>query len=481
MEFVDKANFSQIKKLNRNDLIIFLIPVIIFSVYLAIFNPGIATIDSFNQLHQIASGHFTNWHPFFHTFIEMLCLKVYPSTISIAVLQILVFSTMWTVICRYVRKDNESSELFRIQIVFTAIMCLIPINALYSVTLWKDVLFSYLMMFLCFLAMVMIDKNGDVDYKFIIVISIVMAVIAEIRGNGMYVVAIALCVYAVYLFLKRNRKMSMLLVILTVASILLISSLNIAYEVEDNEKDAVMAKVIHMLADYDLNLEMEDADRAKIHELIQADKVKDYYMPTGTDPTLAIADLHHYKDNKGTYIGLAIKYSLKDPLHCMEYLLGSSPMVWNIVRDHWVGRPYYLDGNHDRLQSDFNSYYGKHNYTPTTPYENLSYANWGTPAFDTLNLMALGIEGSPLDTVFNSPALNMYLSIAILIVMHVMFNAPREIYLMYVPNLLNIIMIFVSTPIQDYRYLYANLLVCYLLIMVLIGLRHAHRSELESD
>jgi hypothetical protein len=185
MEFVDKANFSQIKKLNRNDLIIFLIPVIIFSVYLAIFNPGIATIDSFNQLHQIASGHFTNWHPFFHTFIEMLCLKVYPSTISIAVLQILVFSTMWTVICRYVRKDNESSELFRIQIAFTAIMCLIPINALYSVTLWKDVLFSYLMMFLCFLALVMIDKNGDVDYKFIIVISIVMAVIAEIRGNGM--------------------------------------------------------------------------------------------------------------------------------------------------------------------------------------------------------------------------------------------------------------------------------------------------------
>ena len=45
---------------------------------------------------------------------------------------------------------------------------MIPINALYSITLWKDVLFSYCLMFLCFLAMVMINKKGNVNYKFII-------------------------------------------------------------------------------------------------------------------------------------------------------------------------------------------------------------------------------------------------------------------------------------------------------------------------
>ena len=237
-----------------------------------------------------------------------------------------------------------------------------------------------------------------------------------------------------------------------------------------------MAKVIHMLADYDLNLEMEDSDRQKINELLQKDKVSDYYMPTGTDPILAIADLHHYQDNKQTYIGLAIKYSLKNPLHCLEYLFGSSPMVWNIVRDHWIGRPYYLDGNHDRLQYDFNLYYDKHNYTPTTPYENLSYANWGTPAFECLNMLSLGIEGCILDTLFNNPALYMYLSIILLIVMHVMTRS-KAIYLVYVPNMLNILMIFVSTPIQDYRYLYANLLVFYMLVIVLIGLRQRFKEN----
>lgn len=169
---------GKIRKLNYDDLKIFLIPIIIFSIYLAVFNPGTATIDTFNQFHQIASGHFTNWHPFFHTFIEMLCLKVYPSPVSICIMQILVFSTMWTVICKYNRDDGKS---LKYQLIATLIICIIPINAIYSITLWKDILFSYFMMFLCFLAKVMIDRQGKVDWRFIVLISLIMAFIAELR------------------------------------------------------------------------------------------------------------------------------------------------------------------------------------------------------------------------------------------------------------------------------------------------------------
>lgn len=468
MQFKDMGLAENVRKLDRQDLIIFLIPLIIFSAYLWVFYPGIATIDTFNQLHQIASGKFTTWHPFFHTFIEMLCLKIYPGTASICILQILIFSTMWMVICRHYRDGN--ARTFRLQAAFTLLICLIPINALYSVTLWKDVLFSYFLMFLCFLAMVMIERNGDVDWRFILLLSIVMAFVSQLRGNGRFVIAAVLVVYFAYLFIKKNRKMAALLVILSVTFILLISSLNIAYDVSDNEKDAFMTKMSHMLADYDLNLDMEASDRNTIHEIIDADKEADYYTPTGNDPILAITDFSRFDEMKSSFVEIAVKYSIRNPLHCLEYLFGSSPMVWNIVRDHWIGRPYYLNGEQDRLQSDFNSYYGSHGYEPTTPYENLSYANWGTPAFNTLNLMALGIEGCLLDTIFNNPALYMYISIAILILLQIATKS-REVWLMYLPNFLNIVIIFLSTPIQDYRYLYANLLVCYLLVIILIAKR----------
>lgn len=469
---------ANIKKLNYRDLAIFLTPIIIFSVYLAVFNPCIATYDSFNQLYQIASGSFTNWHPFFHTFINMICLSIYPSTISICILQILTFSIMWMVICKYNRDDcNGTVKNFRLQLVFSIIICMIPINAMYSITLWKDILFSYFMMFLCFLAKVMIDRQGKVDLKFILLLSVIMAFVAELRGNGLYVIIIAMVIYTVYIFMKKNRKMAIALPILTVTFILLIASLNIAYDVADNEKDALATKVAHMLADYDLNLEMDDADRNQIHELINKDKVKESYKPTKSDPIFAITDYDEYDKNRETYIGLAVKYSMNNPLHCLQYLFGSSPMVWDITKDgDWMGRPYYMSGDHDRLQSDFRGFYVNHNKTPTEPYENLSYANWGTPVFDFFNLLSLSIEGSIFDTLLNSPALYMYLSIILMIVIHIAVRS-KEIYLMYIPNLLNILAIFFSTPIQDYRYLYPNLLVCYVLIIILIHLRYGSSDE----
>ena len=147
------------QNLNYNDLIIFLIPFTVFLIYLYVFNPGILTIDSYSQIHQVATGRFINVHPFFHTFIEMLCLKVYPNTISIALLQIFVFSIMWMIICSYFRHDDYSNKItinkqFIFQVFFTLFISLIPLNAMFSITLWKDILFSYFLMFFCFLNLV---------------------------------------------------------------------------------------------------------------------------------------------------------------------------------------------------------------------------------------------------------------------------------------------------------------------------------------
>ena len=230
---------------------------------------------------------------------------------------------MWTIICKYNRDDDiEMDNTFKMQVIFSVIICIIPINGLYSITLWKDILFSYFLMFLCFLIKVMIDKQGNINYKFIILLSLIMSFVAQLRGNGMYVALIAMIIYSIYLFMKKNAKMAILLVIMTITFILLISSLNIAFDVEDNEKDAFMTKLAHMLAEYDLNLEMDASDRYKIHELIKEDEVKDHYKPTGSDPILQITNSENFEKYKYTYIEIALKYSLKNPIHCLQYLFG---------------------------------------------------------------------------------------------------------------------------------------------------------------
>ena len=72
-----------------------------------------------------------------------------------------------------------------------------------------------------------------------------------------------------------------------------------------------------------------------------------------------------------------------------------------------------------------------------------------------------------LDTLFDSPAFYMYLSFIILGLLFIITRC-KEIFLIYLPCLLNIITIIASTPYQGNRYLYPNLLVFYLFVMILI-------------
>ena len=472
--------FSRFKRLNYKDLIIFLIPVIIFSFYLYVYNPGIMTFDSFNQVHQIASGRYTNWHPFFHTFIEMILYKIYSSPISVGIFQILTFSIIWMVICKYFRNNDESINLtdiksdreFIIQSIITLIICLIPINAIYSITLWKDVLFSYALLFLCFLIKVLIDKKCKVSIKFIVLMGFVMACVAQLRLNGIYVIVPLLIILAYYLYRHdKTEKFFVKLPVIAIIFILLIASLNAVYNVEDNAKDATLAKTTHMLANYDLYHKLDAKDSAKFHELINEKTVKDRYNTFFTDPVRNAANESVFEANKGEYISMAVKYSLQDPIHFIKYMLSSSELTWDITRDsYWQGKPYYIEKNGPLLESSRNNYFKSYHTTPVADYENVSSVNEGTGLFNLLNSFVYNARTNiVMDTLFESPALYMFLSILAMAGIYYLTKS-KNIILVYLPNLFNILVVFVSIPTQDNRYLYPNLLVFYLLVIILVGI-----------
>lgn len=475
MDSSDKI--SAFKKSNLlKDIIIFLIPVAIFLYYLHVYNPGILTVDSYGQLHQIATKQYTNWHPFFHTFIEKVCIKIFPSPISVCVLQILTFSTMWTIICRFNRNENTGfDKQFILQIIITLAISLIPINAIYSITLWKDILFSYFMMFLCFLIYRLWVRKGKVSIGFAVVLSIVMAFVAQLRPNGIFIILIMLIIAAVYLYRNnKDQKLYILIPALTIILILMIASLNVAFDVEDNQKDAVFTKVTHMLADYDLHLDISKEDRTMIHHLIDEKAIKERYQPTYSDPIWGGANEQAFDHNRAAYIGMAFKYSIANPGHFIEYLLESSPIVWDITRDsNWVGSVYKTDIN------NANRFFYSNNVTPASKYDGMMSRHAGTPEYDRLNDFAYSVKDNTLtDTLFDSPALYMYLAIILMVLIH-FITKSKDIYVAYIPNLLNIILVFFSTPIQDNRYLYPNLLVAYLLIIILIGAYFSRNSKPE--
>ena len=458
---------NKLMSLSYKDLIIFLVPFMIFMGYLYIFNPGILRYDSFYQLHQIATSQYNDWHPFFHTFIEMLCLKIYPNTKSVAILQIITFSVIWTLMCNYFRKSIEDDKkIFIFQAIFTVIISLIPINAIYSITLLKDTLFCYFLVFNCFLIKVLLDKKDNVDYGVIVLISLVMAFVVQLRYNGIYIIIPIMIILAIHLYKTNNaKKLYIIMPALTIIFILMIASLNIAYDVEENQKDALGTKIAHMLADYDLNLNITSSDHEKILKLFNETKMKENYELTFSDPIYRIYNKTEYNQDKESYILLAADYSMKNPKHFLEYLFGSSVMVWDIVRsDDWSSQPYYTDIEYSRVL--FFSNHSKN--IPVKGFEQQPAKNKGKPIFESLNsTVNYIINDKVLDTLFDSPALYMYLSL-ILIGAIIFIDKSKDMILIYLPNLINIIVIFLSVPTQDNRYLYPNILLFYLIILMLI-------------
>lgn len=467
------------EKLSYRDLIIFLIPFIIFLGYLYIYNPGIVRFDSFYQLHQIASSQMNNWHPFFHTFIEMLCLEIYPDTKGIAFLQIVTFSLMWMVICNYFRNDeNGIWREFIIQVLFTLGICLIPINAIFSITLLKDVLFSYFLLFTCFLVKVLLDKKGNVSPFYVVIFSLSMSFVAQLRPNGILIILIFLVVLSAYLLYKyKNRTLPLSITLLTVLFILLILTLNVIYDVEDNEKDAISSKIMHMLVDYKLNLTIEDEDKAMIDQIITNDtKSLQEYDITFLDPITLLTNQTAYENYKAAVIEISIKYTIANPIHFLKYAFNSAPMVWNIIKDenNWHVSSYGTSNDYSwkrfYVLHDSKLYKLDNSTKPLKNYENASAKNSKTKMYKELDSIAIGFTKNKMeDTLFNSPAFYMYLSFVVIGAIYLLTRS-KDIFLVYLPNLLNIIIIFGSTPAQDYRYLYPNLLLFYLLIIILISI-----------
>ena len=281
-----------------------------------------------------------------------------------------------------------------------------------------------------------------------------------------------LVILSIYIYKKNKpQKMFILIPVVTIIFILLISSLSLAYDVEDTHKDAVFAKTSHLLADYDLNLDLSESDMEKIHEMINESTIKSEYDIYFTDPIRDNANQEVWNNNKQTYISMAMNYSFKNPLHFIYYMFESADIVWDITRDdEWPGAVYYFGINENHIDENKNNFYSSINETAIANFENVTGINDNTTEYKYLNLFVLRTSVvKVLDTLFDSAALYMYLSVIALIAIFIITKS-KSIFLVYLPNMLNIITIFISTPTQDIRYLYPNMLVFYLLALILIGI-----------
>lgn len=430
-------------------IIFFLIPFCCCLFYLYIYNPGILSYDSYNQINQIHTMTFNNWHPFFHTFIELICFKIWDNPMSVCIFQIVIISIIWTEICSYFYKKNEKIIYFIIP--FSIILFLvIPLNAIYSITLWKDILFSYCLLYLTFLTYVII-REENINKYILIKIAMITSFIWKLRPNGKFSMLIFTIVFLVYLLKKKvNFKLIRYYFATLLIFLIFISSLNFIFKVENIEKDALSTKAAHYFVFCEKNNLLTNHEKDVINKLVDLKKGKKVYNVYYSDPIYTITNEKVFKKNKKEYITIILKKALKNPIKTIEYYVNSSSLVWKIIKnDKWIGDVYYTDIN------------------SVNNVEHFEAKNINKKRYTVLNKYVNSFKENKVARLFYSPALFMYVTIILVAIMLLKKN-NKSILMTVVPNFLNIFIVSLSIPVQDVRYLYSNVLIGYFIIILFI-------------
>ena len=438
---------------NRFDAIIGLTLLIPLIFYFFVFYPAIFSFDSYNQLSQIIEMKFTLGHPFIHTFIELICMKIWNSPASISLFQILVFDFTWIIICKYNRKKNTKSEKV-LQLVLTFLMGLHPLIGTYTITLWKDILYSIIILQISFVIEIFIDNRFKVNNYVLIIFSLLLILVKNIRYNGLIITLGVAVIFTIILFFKDKKskayvKFILYLVIFHFLFMIPQNIFNVEKSTSLVNSGMFNGKAIQAFGAFTADNIMLDSEKKELNGYLNVEQLKNKYNPYFMDPILYIEknDEKIFKDELDFY-KLLLKLSLNHPKESFDFWTKSTAIIWR------------LEKTNDEIGTSI--------YTSTYAENKIDYYNHineKTQIYKFTTRVLYGLQNIPiLNIIFYRPALYFYMSIILIIFL----LKIKSNILILIPNLLNLFGLIISIPIQDVRYVYANYLLFFLILVIFI-------------
>lgn len=453
------------KKIDYKDIVIFLIPFLMFGVYLVVLYPGILSYDSYNQLTQIKEMTFNSSHPFFHTFIEMVLMKIVNTPAIIGLFQITFFSILWSRICKY-NRSKHSKFCFNYQVLLTLLICLNPLNKIMSVTLWKDVLYSYMILLFSFEMEKLIDNKFKVDLKNIIKLALILIILPNLRHNGYLITLVMGAILFIIFFIKdkkngkskENRNFNYLKLIgFMFIFFLCFRGLNKVYEVDKELSvtgigSIVDFKVLAVTGEIGRYGKYTEKDKQDIEKYIDFDCMVENTKYNALDHMWITCNINkeNMKNDRINMYKKVFSMMSKNVGVSLKYYLKEWGYVWRIVRykDSWGNINFFGINGGDWEISYTRPFEGTNMYNSVTRYL----------YFTRVNII--------FQTIFYSGSLCLYLSVVILICLKKKYKVGM--LLVFLPTLINTFGIALTASVNDVRYYYSNFLVLYLLGAILI-------------
>lgn len=157
--------------------------LVVWTVWLLAFWPGVMSPDSVDQWQQMLTGRYLDQHPPFHTLTNWVITRLWLSPAAVAITQILILSLTvgWGIV--QLRRLGIASP---VAWVTSGVFALSPVNGITVITLWKDIFYSVAILGITILLLKIVASDGKWLTNKIswIVLGVLAASIGLYRQNG---------------------------------------------------------------------------------------------------------------------------------------------------------------------------------------------------------------------------------------------------------------------------------------------------------
>ena len=287
--------------------------------------PGNMSVDSFNQMQQVMGiSNYSNMNPWIHTMVVKVFYKIGmiitgSKCISVAfytIFQMLLvcFVCSYTI---YILYKNNVKKVYLI--LLWIFFFIVPFNAMYAVTIWKDIPFSLTILFTTIYIWDIYHNNKEWTLYRKIIFCFLGILISLLRSNGFYAWILFIIVLAI---LYRNEFKTLILfwiislVITMIVKVPIMNYYNVA-QGDFIESVSIPLQQIAYVVKKDKNI--SKAEKIEIEKYFDIEMLKgysdDYYLII-SDYTKHVARITsgNYLDNhKIDFFKLWLKLGIKNP------------------------------------------------------------------------------------------------------------------------------------------------------------------------
>ena len=446
------------KIIQKTDVVIFAIIMVVFTVALLSFFPGLLTSDGVDQIAQAKNNSYVNAHPIFHSFLMGNLVKLGGIWVP-ALFQIIVFAFIWTYACKCVRKYNQTTKNKVFQIIFTTIMCILPLNFIYSIVLWKDILYSYSILASLIFIYIGIKENFKYTKLQAVLFAISSAAIMKLRHNG---VPIGFLMFALVFILniKYNKKLKQALMLI-IPFILSLIIMTIPKWLWQNHNKGLSvggafdgSKVYWMGALLNTDIELEEDEIEFLNTILNVQEWKESYNSFSGTEILFNKDYHSdvlsNKENNERFNEIFMKYALNNKSVILNHLLDVNSIWWSI-REKAPMHGIILSNGY--LSESTNGIYDNH---PKLKKMNTKLIDYSL----------VTLENDVLYTIIYRPAVAIWIAVIAIIAISIKRKDIRYL-IMLLPMILNIGTYVLLISSQDQRYFYPCYMTEYISIIIL--------------